>query len=164
MVPSSLFAALLGLAASVYAHPVGSVNGTDVNNFGIPEGQLEDLFVLGQESFLKSLPAGTLQDVSRTRITSAAPLACEDIFLIFARGTFEPASDKNLGVMVGNFLSSSLNAALGSKFGSIGVDYNNSVGGYLSGGDSAGGVTMANMITQKASQCPNTKIIASGYR
>jgi len=158
MVFSILSAALLGLVALSQAHPVAVYNKNEIS-----QAQLEQLFAVGQESFLRSLPSGTLHEVSRTLETPSAPQACEDVFLIFARGTFEPASDKNLGIMVGNFLSSALKAALGSRFDSIGVDYNNSVAGYLSGGDSAGGVTMAGMITAKANACPNTKIIASGY-
>jgi Cutinase len=99
--------------------------------------------------------------------TTASPSAeCDDVFLIFSRGTFEPAMEANLGIVVGMPFSNALKAALGGppKFGSIGVDYNNGVAGYLSGGDSAGGKTMAKMISEKALQCPRVKIIASGYR
>jgi len=49
------------------------------------------------------------------------------------------------------------------SLGGIGLDYNNSVAGYLSGGDGPGSTKMASMISAKASQCPSTKLVVGGY-
>jgi hypothetical protein len=157
MALSRTLAALFGFVAFSHAYPVQET-------FEISPVQIEDLFRYGVESYLSSLPSSGIQELSRNVEVSAAPQACEDVFLIFARGTFEPASTNNLGIMVGSQFNAALSSALGSKFGSAGVDYNNGVGGYLSGGDAAGSTTMAQMINSKVSQCPSTKIIASGYR
>jgi hypothetical protein len=119
------------------------------------------------DAFVQNYDATKLQELTLNVSSTASPSAeCDDVFLIFSRGTFEPAMEANLGVVVGMPFSAALKAALGGppKFGAIGVDYNNGVAGYLSGGDSAGGRTMAKMITDKALQCPQVKIIASGYR
>jgi hypothetical protein len=117
------------------------------------------------ELYVDTYPPALLEEFKRTIASTTAPQACEDVFLIFARGTFEPAVTDNLGIMVGVPFTSALKIALaGRNFASIGVDYNNSVAGYLSGGDSAGGRTMAKMISDKARACPSTKIVASGYR
>jgi hypothetical protein len=98
-------------------------------------------------------------------VTGAAAGGCPDVYLIFVRGTFEPAGTDNLGYVVGMPFAAALKAALGAnRFGAIGVDYSNSVTGYLSGGDSAGGTTLAKMVTDKAAECPRTKLIVSGYR
>lgn len=88
---------------------------------------------------------------------------CEPAVLIFARGTFEPEGTDKLGFVVGMPFATALKKVIPSM-GAVGVEYNNSVAGYLSGGDTGGGKTMAKMITDKANACPNTKIFAGGYR
>ena len=45
-----------------------------------------------------------------------------------------------------------------------GVDYSASVAGFLEGGDPAGSKTMAALVEQAMTQCPNTKVVMSGYR
>jgi cutinase len=154
---SCILAVFLSLAAFSYAHPVSS-------GLNVAQSQLAELFQVGVESHLRSIPSEDIQELSQIVNTPSAAQACEDVYLIFARGTFEPSISSNLGMVVGMPFSAALTLALGRKFGSIGVDYNNGVMGYLTGGDSAGSTTMAKMIDAKASQCPSTKIIASGYR
>jgi len=44
-----------------------------------------------------------------------------------------------------------------------GVDYPADVAGFLAGGSAAGSTTFANLITRTYSQCPNTKVVLSGY-
>ncbi|KAF3394090.1 hypothetical protein F1880_004609 [Penicillium rolfsii] len=88
--------------------------------------------------------------------------SCTEWTVIFARGTAEPG---NVGVLVGPPLFD----ALDDKFGSSAVtiqgvnDYSASVQGYLAGGDSNGSAEMARQIKAARSQCPHTKLIASGY-
>jgi cutinase len=70
-----------------------------------------------------------------------------------------------MGVIVGLPFLNMLKSTLGAdNVDYEGVDYNNGVAGYLSGGDSAGSTKMAQMIRDKASSCPSTKIVVSGYR
>ncbi|KAF9464068.1 cutA, cutinase A [Collybia nuda] len=91
----------------------------------------------------------------------AAPLACSDVTVYFARGTSESGT---IGTSVGPPLQSALTSALGSKsLEFVGVPYAANVLGFLQGGDPAGATTMANLVTSKASACPSTKIVLSGY-
>jgi len=158
MVLSLLATALLGLAAVTSAAPTMST----VQQIYLMEDMRQEV-----NTYYANNPPEDVEIVMRnlSDVTVAARTqACEDVYLIFTRGTFEPGSQANLGMMVGVPFTSALRYAMGSKsFASIGVDYNNGVAGYLSGGDSAGGTTMANMISRKVAQCPNTKIIAGGY-
>jgi len=160
MVKSFLTAALLGFAAVTSAAPTMST----VQQLSLMEDMRQEV-----DAYYATHPSEDVQVVMRNLsdiayASDSQAGGCEDVYLVFTRGTFEPGSQANLGMMVGVPFVSALRYALGSKsFGSIGVDYNNGVAGYLSGGDSAGGTTMANMITQKVNSCPNTKIIAGGY-
>ncbi|GLI79125.1 hypothetical protein PoHVEF18_007451 [Penicillium ochrochloron] len=103
---------------------------------------------------------GTLTGAKDTRNELGGP--CKEWTVIFARGTAESG---NVGVLVGPPLFD----ALGDKFGSStltiqGVkNYSASVEGYLAGGDPAGSSEMARQIEAAKSQCPDTKLIASGY-
>lgn len=45
-----------------------------------------------------------------------------------------------------------------------GVDYGATIDEFLEGGDPVGSALMASLISQAAKQCPNTKILVSGYR
>lgn len=69
-----------------------------------------------------------------------------------------------MGMVVGIPFLNSLKRTLKKSIGAIGVDYNNSVAGYLAGGDSAGGTTMSKMITDQVAKCPNSKLVVGGYR
>ncbi|CRK42126.1 hypothetical protein BN1723_005285, partial [Verticillium longisporum] len=44
-----------------------------------------------------------------------------------------------------------------------GVTYPANVAGFLAGGDAAGSRTMAQLTARAVTQCPNTKIVLSGY-
>jgi hypothetical protein len=154
----------LGLVATTQSRPLeqgtASVSQAEQEAIG-------NLFQTGVNSALEAKGGKEyLQQLSEAAETSSAPQACEDVYLIFARGTFEPGATAFLGGLVGGPFSTALTSALGigEKYGAIGVDYNNGVAGYLSGGDGQGSKKMAEMISSKASQCPNSKLVVSGYR
>jgi hypothetical protein len=155
MAKSLLLATLMGLASFSNAVPTISIYDK--------VAQMEEMRV-AVDTFVKNLPPDVYDELRRNVTTPAnSNAACAKASLIFARGTFEPAGTANLGSMVGMPFLSALKQAIPGIDG-VGVDYNNGVMGYLSGGDAQGGKTMAKMITDKAAQCPQTKIIASGYR
>ncbi|KAJ7687705.1 cutinase-domain-containing protein [Mycena rosella] len=86
---------------------------------------------------------------------------CRNVTFIFARGTNE---DGNVGARVGPPLIADLRAALGTDgIAAQGVDYDASVLGYLEGGSPSGITTMTGLINTAAKQCPDTKIVISGY-
>ena len=88
--------------------------------------------------------------------------ACADVVVHYARGTTEA---KPIGGVIGQTFKSTLAQALGSKTLSFeGVDYAATIGGFLSGGDAKGSSTLANSVIATASNCPNAKIVMSGYR
>jgi hypothetical protein len=160
MVSSLFTASLLGLAAITSAAPSLKF--------------VQDVFLMenmrqGVNTYYALNPPEDVEVVRRNLtdvMSTQRPAACEDVWVVFARGTFEPGSLQNLGMMVGIPFTSALKYALapkGKSLGTIGVDYTNDVAGYLSGGNAQGGRTMAQMISQKVSQCPSTKIIAGGY-
>ncbi|KAF9460165.1 cutA, cutinase A [Collybia nuda] len=95
---------------------------------------------------------------------AAPPVArqsCADVTVYFARGTGESGT---LGTIVGPPFQSALRSALGSRsLEFIGINYPATVAGFLAGGDRGGAATMASSVTSKASSCPNTKIVISGY-
>jgi Cutinase len=153
MAISSLFLAVMGLSALGLARPVKD----DI--------VLMEEMRVGVDNYIRDFDPVEFKDLVLNVTTPYSPSAgCPDVFMVFTRGTFEPALTANLGMMVGMPFTSALKTALGGKFESIGVDYNNGVMGYLTGGDGPGSKTMAKMISDKVSQCPNSKIIASGYR
>lgn len=87
---------------------------------------------------------------------------CKALTLIFARGTTESG---NMGSIVGPPFAGALVDSLGdSQVAVQGVDYAASIAGFLEGGDPAGTATLAGLISQAITQCPNTKILVSGYR
>jgi cutinase len=100
-----------------------------------------------------------------TSPTFAAPTSgqsCPDITVIFAKGTMEQSS---IGTLVGPPLKSELTKVLpGKHITFTGVDYDNDIGGYLSGGSEEGSRTMAKMLDAAAAACPNTALVTSGYR
>lgn len=128
MVLKGTFTAAFGLITAAYAIPIANDAQTT------SEKALGNLFAQGVASYYDSIPKGKIEELERIIEGSNSAQACEDVYLIFARGTFEPAMSANLGMMVGMPFSAALSAALGKNFGSIGVDYNNGVVGYLTGG------------------------------
>ena len=90
-----------------------------------------------------------------TAPAQAAP--CNDVELVFARGTSEPAG---IG-RVGQALSEQLAASLGGRsLGVYGVNYPASYD-FLTAADGASDAT--NRIAQIAETCPGTRIVLGGY-
>jgi cutinase len=85
--------------------------------------------------------------------------ACNGVTVIFARGTTEPGT---IGTIVGPPFENALRTIPGVTF--TGVPYPATIAGFLAGGDPVGSRTMANMVQQVATTCPNEKIVMSGYR
>ncbi|KAI8937486.1 hypothetical protein NX059_005204 [Plenodomus lindquistii] len=85
---------------------------------------------------------------------------CTDMTVIFARGTGEMG---NVGSVSGPPMFKALRSSLGADRVTVqGVDYPASYGGNMNqGGD--GGKIMADLVATALSQCPDTKIIVSGY-
>jgi len=86
---------------------------------------------------------------------------CKALLLIFARGTTETG---NIGTIVGPPFGDALKAGLGASNVAVqGVDYPASIDGFLEGGDPTGSATMASLLSQAISQCPDSKIVLGGY-
>lgn len=85
--------------------------------------------------------------------------ACQPLTFIFARGTSELG---NMGSVVGPPVATKLRSLLNNKVVVQGVDYPASVEGNALLG-AAGGPTMASMVKQALSQCPDTKVVVGGY-
>ncbi|KAM3066912.1 separase/separin [Clarireedia jacksonii] len=96
------------------------------------------------------------------RTTQHDTTACKAMTVIFARGTTETGT---LGTLTGPPFVSALAQAVGGadKMSVQGVPYPADIPGFLAGGDATGSQTMANMISQTLSACPNTKVVMSGY-
>jgi len=158
MVFSALSAVVLGLVASTLAYPGVT------SNTAYQLAQMEELRV-ETENFLDTYPKDRMVAMQRAVSSVTVPLlaGCEDVFMIFTRGTFEPAFTANMGMVVGIPFLNMLKSVLKKSIGADGVDYNNSVMGYMTGGDGPGSTKMAEMISAKAAQCPKTKLIVSGY-
>jgi hypothetical protein len=155
MVFSVLSTVVLGLAASTMAYP---------RNTAYQLAQMEELQYQTEE-FLDNYPRGRMIAMQTEVASATMPhFGCDDITLIFARGTFEPGFTANMGMVVGIPFLNGLKRTIKRSISGEGVDYNNSVQGYLTGGDGPGSTKMAEMIKAKAAACPNTKIIAGGYR
>lgn len=87
---------------------------------------------------------------------------CKDVTVIFARGTSE---DGNVGASVGPPLFDALVDLIGNDAVAVqGVDYPATIPGYLAGGSKEGAATMKSHVELAVSQCPDTKIVMSGYR
>ncbi|KAK7055391.1 carbohydrate esterase family 5 protein [Favolaschia claudopus] len=88
---------------------------------------------------------------------------CKDVAVIFARGTFDSG---NIGVWVGPQFRSALEDSIES-LAFQGVDstaYPATLGGYLSnGGPASGAQSLADTVTQYASECPQATIVVSGW-
>jgi len=86
---------------------------------------------------------------------------CKALTLIFARGTTELG---NMGSVVGPPFATALVADIGvSNVAVQGVTYPASIAGFEEGGDPAGSATMASLVALAIKQCPETKIVVSGY-
>ncbi|KAF1828557.1 cutinase [Decorospora gaudefroyi] len=98
--------------------------------------------------------------IDTTQNDLARNAACADMTLIFARGTTEPG---NVGLVTGPPFIDALNEQKGSASLSVqGVEYPASFAGFNRNG-SDGVPSMTMFINQAITDCPDTKIIMSGY-
>ncbi|PWY61670.1 cutinase-domain-containing protein [Aspergillus eucalypticola CBS 122712] len=84
---------------------------------------------------------------------------CKELTFIFARGTSETG---NMGTIVGPEVASDLKSLTSNKVAVQGVDYPADWAGNADMGAS-GGSTMASLVKQAISQCPNTTVVVGGY-
>jgi cutinase len=85
---------------------------------------------------------------------------CTEMTVIFARGTGEPG---NCGVVSGPPMFKAIRSKLGNDRVTIqGVDYAASAAGNVNQG-ADGGKKMAELVATALAQCPDTKIVVSGY-
>ncbi|KAH7133369.1 cutinase [Dactylonectria estremocensis] len=97
-------------------------------------------------------------DTTREDLAEDAP--CADVTVIFARGTTEPGS---VGLVAGPPFFDALSEQLGAKSLAVqGVAYPATFAGFNRNGTD-GVPSMTNFINQAAADCPNTKIVMSGY-
>ncbi|KAL6718400.1 hypothetical protein ACLMJK_004489 [Lecanora helva] len=89
-------------------------------------------------------------------------MPCKNLTLLFARGTTESG---NIGDIVGPPFVAALNTLLGPAQVAVqGVNnYPADIPGFLAGGSATGSQNMAQLIGQAMAQCPNTKLVVSGY-
>ncbi|KAI5787546.1 cutinase [Pyronema domesticum] len=86
---------------------------------------------------------------------------CAPIIVIFARGTTEPG---NVGDDVGPMFFDALMKLRPGKVMIQGVNnYKADIWGYLGGGSEEGAQDMANSVDRAAKQCPQSKIVMSGF-
>lgn len=100
--------------------------------------------------------------ISRSKCLHSSSTACKTITVIFARGT---DSSGNMGTSTGPPFVESIGALVGvDNIAVQGVDYPASIVGFLEGGDDDGAALMASLTAQAMTQCPDTKVVVSGYR
>lgn len=86
---------------------------------------------------------------------------CAQNIVIFARGTTEAG---NVGSLTGPPFFQALAQQVGPENLAVqGVEYPANVQGFLAGGDANGAQTMAQLTQQAVQQCPQSKVIISGY-
>ncbi|KAF8247822.1 cutinase, partial [Wilcoxina mikolae CBS 423.85] len=85
---------------------------------------------------------------------------CNDVVIIYARGTF---GSGNIGCDVGAAFVDAVSAAEPGRVIVQGVPYNADILGYLNGGSEDGAKNMAALIEKAASQCPSAKIVLGGF-
>ncbi|OJJ47332.1 hypothetical protein ASPZODRAFT_65522 [Penicilliopsis zonata CBS 506.65] len=105
----------------------------------------------------KAKRASSVSSITENGVTSKA--ACQPLTFIFARGTTEMG---NMGSVVGPPVASALASLTNNQVVVQGVDYPASVEGNAELGAS-GGPTMASLVKQAISQCPNTTVVLGGY-
>ncbi|MCJ1458959.1 hypothetical protein MMC28_009336 [Mycoblastus sanguinarius] len=106
-----------------------------------------------------SPPIGGSGSSTENDVTNDAP--CKALTVIFARGTSEPG---NVGTVAGPPFFEALQSAVGANMVALqGVNYSASWDGAFEGGDPTGSSTMASLVGQAIKQCPDTKVVLSGY-
>ncbi|KAM0268085.1 hypothetical protein ACHAQH_010049 [Verticillium albo-atrum] len=89
--------------------------------------------------------------------------ACRRVTLIYARGTTQ-AGNVGDAAAVGPVFFNALAQQIGAANLAVqGVTYAANVFGFLAGGDAAGSRTVAELAARAVTQCPDTKIVLSGY-
>ncbi|KAK7737362.1 hypothetical protein SLS53_006666 [Cytospora paraplurivora] len=142
----------------------------------VPRSAINDLLALISELFPVNVALDAAQDIISAADQVLADLegfettredlnngVCGDVLVIFARGTDEPG---NVGALVGPELFQALDDALGSEhtLAVQGVDnYGATVKEFLVGGDAEGSQEMASLAIQAFDECPDSKIVLSGY-
>ncbi|KAK0121804.1 hypothetical protein ONS95_010087 [Cadophora gregata] len=130
-----------GLLASVFMAPAVNMKVSALTN----------ILTLFEQGIAKTLGVDT----------TASSTTCAQMMVIFARGTTEPG---NVGLFSGPPFFDALEATMGAGAVSVqGVEYSANIEGFLQGGDPAGSATMARMIETTTQNCPNAKIVMSGY-
>lgn len=123
--------------------------------FGIPLAIAAPTFIAVSESGLNTRQSSD----TRNDLTDGNP--CKAVTVIFARGTTESG---NVGSLAGPPFFSAIATAIGDANLAVqGVDYAADIAGFLAGGDAAGSKTMAGLVDQAIAQCPDTKVVMSGY-
>ncbi|KAK4546319.1 hypothetical protein LTR36_001996 [Oleoguttula mirabilis] len=96
---------------------------------------------------------------TENQLTDGTP--CRAITILFARGTSEAG---NVGSLAGPpFFQAAVNMVGSADVAVQGVAYGATIAEFLEGGDPAGSATLATLVGTAQSQCPNTKLVLSGY-
>ncbi|KAA8629909.1 hypothetical protein SMACR_04107 [Sordaria macrospora] len=111
-------------------------------------------------------PAILAERQTQTGITSTefTRLGCRPVIFLFARGSTEIG---NMGSTVGPPTSNGIKAAQGvTNVVTEGIDYPALLStNFLPGGADLGGISeMKRLLNKAATECPNSKIVVSGYR
>ncbi|KAH6692730.1 cutinase [Plectosphaerella plurivora] len=118
-------------------------------------------FSEGESSSDSSLQARQYSSSVSNQLTDGTP--CRAVTLIYARGTTQ-AGNVGDSAAVGPVFFNQLASRIGTANLAVqGVDYPANVFGFLAGGDANGSRTMAQLAARAVTQCPNTKIVLSGY-
>jgi len=100
-----------------------------------------------------------LNATTQNDLTNGTP--CLPLTIVYARGTNSPG---NVGDQPGPQLFQAIaNLIDVSNLAVQGVDYPGNIFGYLEGGDQDGSDKLASLAAQAVSQCPDTKLVLSGY-
>lgn len=141
------FTSVLSLAAALAA-TVTAVPVSEPSTFQIYKAKVANKFVRRQYT---SDTENQLNDGT----------ACRAVTIIYARGTSETG---NVGELVGPPFFDAVAADIGTDNLAVqGVDYSASIAGFLEGGDPTGSTLMASLVEQALTQCPDTKVVMSGY-
>ncbi|KAI9167888.1 Cutinase [Paramyrothecium foliicola] len=159
---------LLALSAATFAvaAPVAEVDAAQAleADSDFPLAAIEEWFnskLSESEGEVNTLQARQYTSSTSNQLTDGTP--CRAVTMIYARGTSQQG---NIGdpAAVGPLFFNSLASRIGaSNLAVQGVTYAANVAGFLAGGDAAGSRTMASLAQRAVTQCPNTKIVLSGY-
>jgi cutinase len=112
-------------------------------------------------SLVSANPIAVPRAAGDTRNDLASGSGCKAMTVIFARGTTETG---NVGTLTGPPFFAALDKAMGAGQVAVqGVEYPADIPGFLAGGDKKGSAMMASLVTQTLADCPDTKIVMSGY-